>query len=290
MEEVEFKRKQIIFKEGDIGNHFYFIKHGEVELIKHVERPDGNERNKTQNKSKNILSPRTQLTKKIEIVKLGIETEKDYLGEYEILDLKPMEYTAIAHSTTVTLMVMNREKFVSLVKDDTSLKCLDIHCKKKRHWRDDLIDKFLKRCKSQKAKDSLILDEPKSALNKKVFQEYFQSSTGNSPANRINRFNEAYKPATSLEDLTLPTSPIHAERLVSSTKNNNFTAASGFFPSSTKATSTNTFETDQANFTRFVLPTRSQKKMHGQTYVDHRKWLEETLKGTDNSKIHEAKK
>jgi len=186
---------------------------------------------------------------------------------------------------------------VNLVKDETSLKCLNEHIKKKRAWREDLIDKFLLRCKSQKPKEIFPIEDSsvKSALNKKVFQEYFQSIHGTSPTNRPNRFysSEIYKPAASLEELILPTSPLHAERVINSTKNN-FTTASGFFGTSAKPTSINTFETEQTqtkpNLTRYVIPSRSQKKMHGQTYVDHRKWLEETLKGnTENSKLIEGK-
>ena len=40
---------------------------------------------------------------------MGIQLEKDYLGEYELMNEKPMEYTAIAHSTHVVLMIISRD-------------------------------------------------------------------------------------------------------------------------------------------------------------------------------------
>ena len=33
-EQLEFKRGQTIFHQGDVANHFYFVKSGEVELLK----------------------------------------------------------------------------------------------------------------------------------------------------------------------------------------------------------------------------------------------------------------
>jgi len=56
------------------------------------------------------------LSKKQEIAKMGIQHEKDYLGEYELIHEKPMEYTATVHSTHVVLMVISRE--VSFPKYD----------------------------------------------------------------------------------------------------------------------------------------------------------------------------
>jgi len=67
---VEFKRKQIIFREGDPCDRIYFIKKGEVELIKTVERSENIEKPAPSKRIRNVPVPKKLLIKKHEIAKV----------------------------------------------------------------------------------------------------------------------------------------------------------------------------------------------------------------------------
>jgi|UniRef100_A0A7C4YAD3 CRP/FNR family cyclic AMP-dependent transcriptional regulator len=91
-EERRFKPEEKIFNEGDEGDGFYIIKSGKVRIS--IFLPDVGEE------------------------LLSLLREGNHFGEMAIIEDKPRSASAIADTETVCLY-FNKEKFISLMKEDT---------------------------------------------------------------------------------------------------------------------------------------------------------------------------
>ncbi len=114
------------------------------------------------------------------------------------------------------------------------------------------------------------------------------------PKNRSSHFfgKDKSKYPNSLEELTLVMSPVNAEKILNQ-KTTSFTTASALY--SDNKTSPTSPEVDltpsKTNLSKYIA-SKSQKKTtgNGQAYVDHRKWLEETLKSKVESGVSDEHK
>jgi len=223
---------------------------------------------------------------------MGIQHEKDYLGEYELIHEKPMEYTATVHSTHVVLMVISREKFLNLVKDELSLKCLNDHIARKRSWREELLQKFLTCApltKTAESPTSPTIDDnvqkrrSSITINVQPTSDYFpEGFRATSPINNLTPYYLKEAQKTQEEESNLATSLV-LEKPLLSTK-----ASSGVFSSAVfKSPGTNSYlETEPNSSSKSSLPyfmsnSKSPRKSFNQTTYDsspQKKWLDGPFK------------
>jgi len=229
---------------------------------------------------------------------MGIQLEKDYLGEYELMNTVPMEYTAIAHSTHVVLLTIRREKFFNLVKDEFSMKCLNDQIHKKRAWREELLQRIMTcsnphpQGKTSEPSSMEDLGQKRISLptNIQLSTDYFPdfNRTG-SPQNRPQDLRKI--PLHLDEEPGNFTSSIVLEKPVASTK-----ASSGVLSATLKVPISHLLETEPST-TKHNPPLMStsispRKSSNQTTYESHRKWVQTTPKkghspDFDNSKQHE---
>lgn len=93
-EEKKFKPEDKIFNEGDEGDGFYVIKNGRVRIS--IFLPDVGEE------------------------LLSLLREGNHFGEMAIIEDKPRSASAIADTET-TCLYFNKEKFISLLKEDKNI-------------------------------------------------------------------------------------------------------------------------------------------------------------------------
>jgi len=218
---------------------------------------------------------------------MGIQLEKDYLGEYELLNEKPMEYTAIAHSTHVTLLTIRRDKFFNLVKDELSMKCLNDQINKKRAWREELLQRIMTchpqpqtRGKSSEPSSMEDLGPKRTSLpmNIQLSTDYFPdfNRTG-SPQNRLQELRKI--PLHLDEEPANFTNSLVFEKPVTSTK-----ASSGVLSATLKVPVSHLLETEPSATSKNSLPhfmstsISPRKSLNQTTYDSSRKWLQITPK------------
>lgn len=110
--EKVYKRKQILFRPGDLPSELLFIQDGEVQVIKDlpVVKPRGNS-----------LFTAHKYTLHAEMVLLG---KGETVGYTEVKTGCKHQYTYICRSTTVSVLAITRDDFLKRVNNEDSLKSM----------------------------------------------------------------------------------------------------------------------------------------------------------------------
>lgn len=107
LKEKSYMRKSVVFHEGDIIENLYFVKSGELEIIKNL---------KTKKPTKNLYFRELSPSQDANIAIIG---PGELVGE-EFLSCDRYPYTCKVYSYTATLLCMSKQDFLQRVKTEDS--------------------------------------------------------------------------------------------------------------------------------------------------------------------------
>ena len=152
---VEFKRKQIVFHEGDLAKHVYIVKKGEFELKKQIDVENG------------------RYNKQHINVKVALLARGEVFGEKEVILKQNCSVECTCYSTTGELLCITAENF--LLKFNKNSKSSEMLQNRKQKYknREERLSNFQVLFKS----GQLIKEETSSQNNKIVTNPYYKKKS-----------------------------------------------------------------------------------------------------------------
>mmetsp|Transcript_10120 Transcript_10120/g.19876 ORF Transcript_10120/g.19876 Transcript_10120/m.19876 type:complete len:554 (+) Transcript_10120:24-1685(+) len=98
--ELRFSRKQVVFRQGDLGEELYFIKEGEFQLNKAIKQES--------DKKLLLFKPhKVQLNAQVALLGIG-----EFFGDDDVIANRPRSTTCVCQSGAGTLLAISKEHFL----------------------------------------------------------------------------------------------------------------------------------------------------------------------------------